>query len=335
MPAPVLPNEGYRAALEGAIVAPAAELGVIAIDGDDAASFLHGQLSSDVQRLGAGESHWSTYNGPKGRTLATLRLARLASGPRFRALVAADLAGAIAKRLAMFVLRAKARVVDASSTATLLGVAGPRAAEAISDAFGIDPRPSAGAALEFGGSSIIGLGDGRFVIVTETPSDSVRARIESRAQPVDENVWRWVGARSGVPLVTAATSDSFVPQMLNVDALGGISFSKGCYPGQEIVARMRYLGVLKERLHAFRATVEHCAPGTRIFSAAFGDQPCGTVVNATPDPAGGVALLAVVQLAAANDASLALGAPDGPPLSAVALPYPLPAPEPPRARVKL
>ena len=135
-------------------------------------------------------------------------------------------------------------------------------------------------------------------------------------------------------MVTAATSDQFVPQMLNWDALQGISFQKGCYPGQEIVARMRYLGRLKERLYRFHVTApSEPKPGERIYSEAFGPTPCGTVVNAAPAPDDGYALLAVVQIGAIDAGGLALGAKDGPPLARVELPYAVPEAAPTRSQL--
>jgi folate-binding protein YgfZ len=139
-----------------------------------------------------------------------------------------------------------------------------------------------------------------------------------------------------VPTITAPTSDLFVPQAANWDLLGGVSLKKGCDPGQEIVARMQYLGRLKERLYAFRAETEDIAAGTRLFSTALGDdQSCGTVVNAARDTASGSVLLAVVQAAAAAAQDVRLGAADGPLLKSLALPYAVPdsAPAPRAPRI--
>ena len=130
---------------------------------------------------------------------------------------------------------------------------------------------------------------------------------------------------AGVPLIRAATTDLFTPQAVNWDLLGGVSFRKGCYPGQEIVARMQYLGRLKERLFAFHVDALDVAPAMRLHSATFGaDQPCGTVVDAAPDGTRGSVLLAVTQLGAVDTDDLALGAVDGPRLERRSLPYDVP-----------
>jgi folate-binding protein YgfZ len=133
-------------------------------------------------------------------------------------------------------------------------------------------------------------------------------------------------------VITAATQDAFVAQTANWDILRGIDFQKGCYTGQEIIARTQYLGRLKERAFLFHATADGIPPGERLFSAAFGDQPCGTVVNAAAAPAGGCDLIAVLQLAAAESGDTRLGAPDGPMLAPLPLPYAIPAPTAPRGR---
>jgi tRNA-modifying protein YgfZ len=326
----------FRAAAESAFVAPLAALAAVRIDGEDAREFLQNQLSSDVYALSAGNSQWSSYNSPKGRMLASLRLWRdPGASDGFGALLASDMAASISKRLSTFVLRAKARISNQSMTHALIGVGGPRAAEVIATTFSISPSPDGASAIADGDATAVGLGDGRFVIVTAAArAAALRADIAKVAVPADEGVWRWLSIHAGAPFVTASISDQFVPQMLNWDALGGVSFQKGCYPGQEIVARMRYLGRLKERLYGFHvATDSEPPPGMRLYGSAFGATPCGTVINAAPAPDGGCDLLAVVQIAAVEAGPLTLGIEDGPPLVRVALPYAVPENESPRGRL--
>jgi folate-binding protein YgfZ len=133
-------------------------------------------------------------------------------------------------------------------------------------------------------------------------------------------------------MVTSATQELFVAQTANWDAIGGIDFRKGCYTGQEIVARMQYLGRLKERTYVFASDAAPPAPGTRLYGATFGDQASGTVVNSAPAPGGGSVFLAVVQIAAAEAGTMSIGAPQGPQAVRGELPYALPAPVAPRAR---
>jgi tRNA-modifying protein YgfZ len=301
--------------------------GVLRVTGDDAPAFLQGQLSSDVSSLAAGEGQFWSYNSPKGRMLANGVLWRSPADEADAGVVmllAADLAETIRRRLAMFVLRAKVRIDDATAHHALIGLAGTGNAAAARDAFGVVPAPLV--ATPFGdGATAFMLPDRRVAIVATTANAPIlRAAIARHASIVENDVWRWHGIVAGVPWITAATSDLFVPQTANWDLLGGVNFQKGCYTGQEIIARMHYLGRLKERLFAFHADVLDVAPATRLYSPAFGEQACGTVVNAAPERAGGTALLAVAQLAAAAADDLTLGAPGGPRLMRRPLPYEVP-----------
>lgn len=300
------------------------EWGILRASGVDAVSFLHGQLSSDVQALGPGEGQYWAYNSPKGRMLANGVLWR-APDEREEAIIlllAADLAATIQKRLSMFVLRANATIENASADSTLIGIAGEGAQDAARAAFGV--APARGRSVTFNArANAFALPDGRIVVAAPIAEGGVlKAALARHATIVGRDEWRRVGIALGVPLITAATSDLFVPQTANLDLVGGISFAKGCYPGQEIVARMQYLGRLKERLFGFHADALDAAPGARVYSKTFpADQSCGIVVNAAPDTGGGVALLAVVQLDSVKADDLTLGAPDGPRLTRRPLPY--------------
>ena len=298
---------------------------VLRVAGSDAIAFLHAQLSSDVQSLRPGSGQYWSYNSPKGRMLADGVLWRAPAGDGVTMLVAADLAETIRKRRSMFVLRAKATIEDASSTATLIGVAGEAAGAAVRDAFGVSLAPGVAAAFGRDAQAFM-LPDRRVAVVAPSSEGPVlQAALARHAPWIGNDEWRWFGIAAGVPWITAATSDLFVPQTLNFDLLGGISFTKGCYPGQEIVARMQYLGRLKERLFAFHADARDTSPAMRLYSASFdATQPCGTLVDAAPDIDGGVALLAVAQIAAVDADDVTLGAPDGPRLVRRALPSAVP-----------
>jgi tRNA-modifying protein YgfZ len=306
----------------------APDVGVLGFDGPDAAAFLHGQFSTDVAGMAAGAAGWTSYNSPKGRMLATMLLWR-ADADSFRAFVAADVAAPLAKRLAMFVLRAKVSVADLTGQGQTLGIAGPGAADAVRAALGVVPAPGHGARA--GDACAVAAPDGRyFVHAPEARARDIAAALAALADAIAPDAWHRLGIRAGVPAVTRATQDLFVPQSANWDLVGGVNFRKGCYPGQEIVARMQYLGRLKERLFAFHVAAPPPSPATPVYSPVFGEQACGTVVNAASSPEGGSDLLAVVQWAAATaDDALHLGAPDGPPLAARALPYAVPVPAAP------
>ena len=296
-------------------------LGLLSFAGPDADAFLQGQLSNDLDALAPGAVQLSSYNSPKGRMLATLALWR-DGADGFRALVAADIAESIAKRLSMFVLRSKVIIADQSPSHALIGIGGAGARDAARAAVG--SVPEAGHVSVGDAATMIALPDGRIVVAT-TPAhaEALRTRLAKEAAEAPPDAWRWLGIRAGVPMIGAATQDLFVPQTANWDLLGGVSFHKGCYTGQEIVARTQYLGRLKERMHLFHADASPPPPGARLFGAVFGDQACGAVVEAAPSPDGGSDLLAVVQLSAL-DGALHVGTPDGPILAPLALPYALP-----------
>lgn len=327
MPAQTLPGTFY---------CPLDDIGLLGFEGLDARAFLQAQLSNDVDTLSPGRGQWTSYNSPKGRVLANPWLWQAPGGTateRYDALVAADLAAATQKRLAMFVLRAKLRVSDRTAAHRFFGIGGAGAATALATAFGCAPGPGETVDAARASAQVVALPDGRFVAVV--PSDAAGATTDALARQAalaDANAWRTLGVAAGVAWITAATSDRFVAQMINWDALSGVSFRKGCYPGQEVVARMRYLGRLKERLFLLRAEVPPPDPATRLFSPVFGEQPCGTVVNAVPAN-GGTDFLAVVQLSAADAPGLALGAPGGAPVDRRPLPYALPEVTEPRGRI--
>ncbi|MDE2360261.1 MAG: folate-binding protein YgfZ [Betaproteobacteria bacterium] len=309
--------------------------GLIDVRGDDAVSFLHGQLSSDVHGLERGRARYASYNSPKGRMLANLIVLRAPVAPgedRFFLLLQDDLVAPIQRRLSMFVLRSKVTVRDAGGDWAIWGLAGPEALAAARAAFGVAPRSLE--ALPIGEAALIlAVPDGRLLAVCPRPEHPLLlAALAGHATAADAEAWRRLDVEAGVPWIVAATSDLFVPQTANWELLGGVDFHKGCYPGQEIVARTQYLGRLKERLFAFHAAGPAPAPGTRLRSAAFGDQACGIVVSAVPDPAGGSVLLAVAQCAAVLAGDIRVADDAQTPLTSRPLPYPVPAVDTPRGR---
>ena len=320
------------AARDGAVVCDVEPLHVLAVAGADAAAFLNGQLSIDTAALPASACRYASFSSPKGRMLANFVVWRdPSSDGRFLILLPGDLAAAVAKRLSMYVLRSKVTIVDASGEFARIGIGGPDAVRIASALCGAHPAPFE--LLRFGSLALLGLPGPRFVVVG-SPAETEAARDEllrhASAAPFD--VWRWLTIRAGVPVVTTATQDLFVAQTANWDILRGIDFQKGCYTGQEVIARTHYLGRLKERAFIFHAAIVGIHPGERLYSEAFGDQPCGTVVDAAPAPDGGSDLVAVVQIAAAERGDPRLGTPDGPSLTSVPLPYAIPVPAAPRGR---
>lgn len=325
------PAAELLAARDAAIVCDLSPLAVLRIEGPDAAAFLQGQFTNDVAALGIGSAQYSAWCSPKGRMLANF-LVRRSGNSTFDLLLPESVSDAIAKRLRMFVLRSRVTVTDASSQSVRLGVGGPGAAGAIGEALGA--APAAGNVSVFGDQVVAALPGPRYAItVAADTAASSWDRLRAVCRPAGFAAWQWLTVRAGVPVITPPTADLFVPQAANWDALGGISFQKGCYAGQEIVARTQYLGRLKERLALAHFGGPSPAAGERLYSSAFGDQACGTIVNAATAPDGGSDLLAVLQLAAAESGDVHLGALDGMALRLQALPYQAPAPAAPRGRI--
>ena len=273
------------------LIADLSHNALIRVSGDDATDFLHAQFTNDVQALAVDNAQWNGWCSPKGRLLATFLLIRRADG--FLMVLPAEIAPAIMKRLSMFVLRSKVKIADVTAQYARRGLMGERAG----------PKPMQ--VEERDGSIVVGLDAARFIALM--PPDTAPAANTS----VD--AWELAAIRAGVPTITAATQEAFVPQMANFELVGGVSFKKGCYPGQEIVARTQYRGGLKRRMAlAHLAGGDRPAPGQAVYSPSFGDQSAGTIVNAARAPGGGFDALVVAQLESLAQGFLHLGSPDGP-----------------------
>ncbi len=305
-------NAELVAARDGTIVADLSLNALLAVTGDDATAFLHGQLTNDVQSLPEGAAQWTGWCSAKGRLLATFLLLKRADG--YLLMLPAELAPAIAKRLGMFVLRSKVKIADAGDRFVRIGFAGKTASVFVANHWGFAPDPMR--SVEKDGAACVALDDERFVIlVPPEKAPAIWDNLAEHATKASPEAWDWMQLRAGIPTIVAATQEAFVPQMANLDLVGGVSFKKGCYPGQEIVARTQYRGGLKRRM-AF-AHVDGAAqprPGDSVYGAAFGDQAAGTIASVTRAPGGGFDLLVVAQIESLQQGDLHLGSPAGVPL---------------------
>lgn len=288
-------------------------LGVIEAAGADAAAFLHGQLSQDTLQLQPGRPALAAYCSPKGRMLATMWAWRV-DDERVWLVMDRSLLQQTLKRLSMFVLRAKCKLTDQSAALTVLGLALP-ATHAPADAASALPEgfaPLPGHASTAAGTQLA---------CAVMPADAAATAVAA-LPALTAAQWDWLAVLTGVPHITAATADQFVPQMVNFEVLGGVNFRKGCYPGQEVVARSQYRGTLKRRLFLAQGHAP-MQPGQEVFSAADPGQPAGMVVNAAASPAqADGSVLALIELKlAAQDAALHLGSDQGPALVLQPLPY--------------
>lgn len=298
------------AARETTVISPLAHLGLVEFSGEDAKSFLHNQLTSDVNHLEPTAAQHAAWCTAKGRMLASMLLYR--SGSAYRALLCADLLAATQKRLQMFVLRAKVVISNISDHYEMIGVSGPNAAAALTGA-GLPAPAQALEVTAFADGEVVRLDDTRcIVVVASAAATALWTRLAAAARPVGTPVWQWLDVAAGIPLISEATKEAFVPQMTLLDKIGGVSFHKGCYPGQEVIARTQYLGKVKRHLYRIHADGV-IAAGQPIFCAHSPEpeHPCGMVANAAPSPDGGYDALAVIQETFATADDLALGAPGG------------------------
>jgi folate-binding protein YgfZ len=291
------------------VVAPLAHLGVIEVGGAEAATFLHQQLTSDVTHLADGAAQHSAWCSAKGRMLASFLVFR--SGSNYQLQLSADLLPAILKRLQMFVLRSKVSIVEHPDARQIIGVAGPRAEEAL-HAAGLAVPGAALSCVATADTLVIRLDSQRFeVLASSEAAPELWQALLAVARPVGTRVWQWLDVDAGLPLITGGTREEFVPQMANFDQLGGVSFHKGCYPGQEIIARTQYLGKVKRHLYRAHSSTP-IASGSKIYSPANTEHPCGMVVNAAAAPTGGYDALAIVQESFVAAADLEIAVPGGP-----------------------
>ena len=300
-----------------AVFAPLSQYALLAVTGDDASAFLHAQLSNDIEHLPAGTARRAGYCSPKGRLLASLVVIARPDGLLLQ--LSGDIAPAMSKRLTMYVLRSKVKIADASGAWTQFGVWG-RNASALLHSAGLEAPGTALQAIESNDRIVVALGDERFLVLG---APQTAATLCAHFKEVAPEWWTLSEVRAGLPLVTLPTQDQFVPQMANFELIGGIDFKKGCYPGQETVARAQYRGQVKRRM--YRSEIDQSAAAAPSAGQdLFGSEPnpIGTVVNVAPRPGGGYELLAVIQSSAVEAGTpIHVGSPEGPVARIAPLPY--------------
>ena len=290
-------------------ITPLTHLGVIRAQGDEAAKFLHGQLTQDFALLGPQQARLAAYLSPKGRMLASF-IGCQRSATEVLLVCSRDLLAATLKRLSMFVLRTKVKLTDASDEFALYGLAGDALISIAGSAF------PAWVKADFDDQILVhlypALGQPRGLWIAPQGSPA------PQGQALDAALWAWGEVRSGVATLSAPLVETFVPQMLNYESVGGVNFKKGCYPGQEVVARSQFRGQLKRRTYLAHSP-SALAVGAEIFTAEDAEQAVGLVVQSAPAPAGGWDALVCLQTHASS-ADLRAGPA---PLALQPLPYAL------------
>lgn len=301
------------------------QFSTLRVGGADAESFLQNLLSNDIREVSATRAQFSSFNTAKGRMLATFLIWR--DGDDFLLQLPASLCEALRKKLTMYVLRAKVKITDAGGDVIATGLSGKNA-QNILQALGVElpQQPLDIVHSDKLPGIVIKLGDTRFMLITTSGSaQAIREALSDQVNQVEGAYWDWLSIRAGIPVILNATQEQFVPQMANLDLTGGINFKKGCYPGQEIVARMHYLGKLKRRMYLAHVQSE-TAPqaGDELYSPDMEGQASGMIANAAAAPDGGYDVLAVLQIASRDGHCVHLGSLQGTQLHFEPLPYTIP-----------
>lgn len=304
--------------------------GLIAVGGPEAQNFLQGQVSNDLREVSETHTQLSSHCSPKGRMLANFRVLRVEES-LFLVLPRAQM-DHLLKRLRMFLLRTQATIDDASDALVCFGITGDCAETSLTHAFGRLPEQP-NEMVRTGDTALVRIADPspRYLLIG--PVESARAAWEAActagAEPANPDFWTLRDIRAGLPTVLPETRDSFVPQMANMQLVDGVSFHKGCYTGQEVVARMQYLGKLKRRMYIAEAELgadaEPPRPGTVLSSPnSTSEQASGQIVDASASSPGHWEMLVVAEINVAEHGELRLGE-DGPVLKVSTPPYGFPA----------
>jgi len=270
--------------------------GLLVFSGEDAQTFLQNQLSCDVKLVNQHQAQYGSYCTPKGRVLANFILWQ--SGNEWFMQLPVSLCTVIQKRLSMFILRSKVCISGGSNQWIRIGVAGKTACEHVAAIMqiSVSPDPQLEVIRASQATLLCHAADRVELIAALEHAPELWTLLSRHARPSGADYWDWLTIQAGIPVITPETQEEFIPQMINLDLIGGVSFKKGCYPGQEIVARTQYLGKLKRRMYLAHIATDDCvSAGDDLYGSDFEDQSCGKIVNAVSSPRGGYDVLAVIQ----------------------------------------
>lgn len=305
--------------VDDTVICDLSHLGLLQIQGADAVAFLQGQVTNDVKRLDGSRVHYSGYCNPKGRMLA-LFLA-FSHQDKLHLQMPKALIEPISKRLKMYVMRSKVEIQDVSESIIKIGVNGPNATTLLHSLFSKLPE-ACDDLVTLENAAIIKLAGSqpRYEVFTNIiQAQLIWDSLSLHTSIVDAQYWEWLEIQAGIPQVYLATQEAFVPQMLNLDLLDGINFKKGCYTGQEIVARTHYLGTVKRRTYLAHIAVQ-VQPNDDVVNSK--NEVVGKVVRSAPAPLGGYDTLLELRLESAETDVLSIA---GNTINIQSLPYSLQA----------
>ena len=296
-------------------------LGVIRATGPDAATFLQGQLTQDVVSIGQDTARLAAFCNAKGRMQASFVVFKHQNADAVDELLmvcSADILAQTLKRLSMFVMRAKVKLTDASADFTIFGLVG----DAINSVAGGARAPWS--KLDRAGQNVVVLYPGAGFERALCCSSSHLAPPQGVELPL--TTWQWLEVQAGIAMISLPIYEAFMPQMLNYESVGGVNFKKGCYPGQEVVARSQFRGTLKRRAFVVHALDDRSEPmhiGQEVFHSSDSEQPCGLVAACAANLCGGFDAIVSMQTSSASNGTLTLGSANGAALIVLPLPYPL------------
>ncbi|MCJ8207653.1 folate-binding protein YgfZ [Pseudomonas sp. RGM2987] len=292
--------------------------GVLAVRGVDAGKFLQGQLTCNLNYLSDSQSSLGARCTQKGRMQSSFRI--LLEGDGVLMAMATELLEPQLVDLKKYAVFSKSRLTDESAAWVRFGL--QDAANALTD-LGLELPAETDSVVRHDSLIAIRVSPGRAELWAPAEQAPVlQTRLRAALAEADLNAWLLGQIRAGIGQVMPATRELFIPQMLNLQAVGGVSFKKGCYTGQEIVARMQYLGKLKRRLYRLQLDASQLPePGTELFSPVHGSSIGEVVIAAQAER--NIELLAVLQAEAAEEGNVHLGTLEGPVLQLLDLPYEL------------
>jgi folate-binding protein YgfZ len=322
------PAHELEATASSTILCDLSHFGILRVSGDDSESFLQSLLSNDIRDVTSVRGQLSSLSSAKGRVLATMLVWR--EGATFMLQMPKALCEAVRNKLAIYKLRAKVNIGEVSDDTVSIGLSGNRAPEILRMLLGNPPvAPLETTSITEG--EVIKIGETRWQLTTRMDyATMLWNELASHARAVGSICWDWLNIRSGIPVILPQTQDRFVAQMINLELVGGVNFKKGCYPGQEIVARTQYLGKLKRRMYLAHLEIQSAVhgdipqPGDELFSVDMQGQASGMIVNAAPAPGGGYDVLASMQISSMETAAVHWKSLGGPTIHILPLPYAVP-----------
>ena len=317
---------------QGAVLSNLSDRGLIEVHGEDAESFLQNQLTNDIRNVTETSHQASAWCSPKGRIIANFRIFKRRDS--YFLAVSADLLEHVVKKLRMYVMMSKVTIEDASESLIHFGFAGELAEEELQEVLDLDCKKDQAACqpvpketdqtLQYKTLSILRLPGTvpRFEVFGELEDAKLLwEHCNVKAAPVSSGGWHYLNILAGLPVITKDSSEAWIPQMVNYIAIGGVDFKKGCYPGQEVVARLNYLGKTKRRMYHIQINTD-VLPQVNDAISSENDQEAGKILNAVINPDGKIEALAILKISEAEKPLTLASNPEAT-VSLLDLPYPV------------